>query len=170
MSHNDYQHPRGRELKGHKPDCAYTDFHGDICECDDLRPKEVYNAMLLLGWDHDEGSAKGRSFIRFYDPHYIGVSKLIDGWQFRWERGPGSTMFEERGFATIGHLMKFTWGLMAEEKDWSMKTSWEWGQMRQQLKDVGIEPRELGKKPEAKKDAPVGLLKHEVTAIMDGRE
>ena len=167
-----YRNPNSYEVFGHSSNCQFVNMQGPTCVCDPNPAINTIRAMTMMGWKLDKRSGEGRSYLRCFGKHIILVSCLIDGWQIRWELGPGGTLMEKRGFATIGHLMTWFWGDGAERFEEMMKTSWEHAAMRNQLKGAGIEPRELGKKPKPMEPAVKSTLKHEVTNIMDqkGRE
>lgn len=161
-----YEH---KEDRGHRESCKYSNNFGNSCDCqEDLNGWQV-EAMEMMGWEMDERSSFGASFYRSFDKHIITVAHCKNGWQLRWEKGPGFTYLETAGFGTIEALMSDFWGNQATRMDQFSKVSWEHGAMRNQLEQAGIEPRELGKKQKLTTGVP-GPLKHEVTAIMDDPE
>ena len=142
-----YQHPTGREVRGHNKECSY--FKGDEslrvpCECDDEPIQGLTRSMLIAGWTSDErGPSGSTAFYRTFGDHLIFIARVIDGWQYHWTKGGTYTYYEERGFATIAHCLNHLWGTQAERMDQATTASWEHAAMFHQLKEAGIEPKTL---------------------------
>lgn len=175
MAHEVYRHrqPVGKEEHGHSEQCEYVNNHGPACECSDdpAGPNryDVAKAMKFNGWKHDSTFPRPENaWYREHGPHCIQLTRLISGWQLRWDKKNGLTYMERGSFATLTDALNYFWDWMAERVDESSKVAWEHGAMKNQLEQAGIEPRRLGVHPQPTTTRP-GLLKHQVTAIMDER-
>lgn len=127
-----YIHPQntGKGWRGHFEDCKFTTNMGPSCECEYSQKTALVQSMKMLGWSQAKFSPLGTSFMRKYGDHFITVSRVISGWGYRWERGPGMTLLESGGFGTIGSCLTHFWGTMAERMDEYLATSIENSKLR----------------------------------------
>lgn len=168
--HEESRSPK-RSDRGHRKKCPYMNMKGEACDCEINDPAKLTESMKMLGWEVDERRAEGQSFHRTMGEHSISVCLLMDGWQYRWEKGVGLTIFEVRGFGTIDTCLDHLWSLMARRLDEATVAFWEHGAMTAQLEEAGIKPARVNDPPLKKKDGPASprILKHEVTAIMESK-
>ena len=131
------------EERGHRKKCPYTDLKGDGCDCEVSDPLERLAAMQMLGWVADDRMSEGDSFYRNMGDHCIMITRLIDGWQYRWDKGVGYTVYEVRGFATLDVALGHLWAMLAKRVEESTRLYWEHGAMTSQLKDMGVAPKRL---------------------------
>lgn len=127
-----YIHPQntGEGWRGHGTECRFTNNAGPSCECEIILPRTLDKSMKMLGWTPGAYSRPGSSWIRKYGDHFITVAKVISGWQYKWERGPGMTLLESGGFGTIESCLTHFWGVMAERMDEYLATSIENSKLR----------------------------------------
>lgn len=144
MTHIIYHH---KTIYGHLSNCQFENMQGPACVCDPIPPADTVKAMSLMGWTTDQRGSGGRSYIQALDKHLVTVTCLVDGWQIKWEKGPGFTYFEKRGFASVRHLMTWFFGRQAEMLDEALETGWEWLRCATSSKIKASNPRSSARKP-----------------------